>query len=82
MFAKFLLTVAVVAFIWFGFKYAQRVAELRAGKAATPARRPEGGPRFEPVEDGESVQDLIKCPHCGTFRSPRLGACGQPGCPY
>jgi|AGTN01.1.fsa_nt_gi hypothetical protein len=83
MFAKFLLTVAVVAFIWFGFKYVQRVTELRAGKG-TPARKPEGPsatPHFKPVDGGESVQDLVKCPHCGTFRSARLGSCGQPGCP-
>jgi hypothetical protein len=87
MFAKFLLTVAVVAFIWFGFKYVQRVTELRAGRN-TPTRRPnrpndrQPPPHFQPVDNGESVQDLVKCPHCGTFRSAKLGNCGQPDCPY
>lgn len=81
MFAKFLLTVAVIAIIWFGFKYLQRVTELRQRAAARPPVRP-GAPRFEPVADGESVHDLVKCPRCGTYRSPKLGHCGQDGCPY
>ena len=80
MFFKFLLTVAVVALIWFGFKYLQRVQELRA---RADAKSPAGEkPRFQPVDDGESVQDLVKCPRCSTYRSSRLGSCGQDGCPY
>ncbi|MCR6630605.1 MAG: hypothetical protein NVV74_11450 [Magnetospirillum sp.] len=81
MFAKFLLTVAVVALIWFGFKYLQRVTELRERRAARTPSTPER-PRFEPVPDGESVQDLVKCPRCHTYRSSKLGHCGQEGCPY
>lgn len=81
MFAKFLLTIVAVAVVWFGFKYLQRVAELRARKEAP--RAPSGDrPRFEPVADGESVQDLVKCPICHTFRSPKLGPCGREQCPY
>lgn len=79
MFAKFLLTVAVVALIWFGFKYLQRVAELRDRSARRPL---DGPPKFEPVDDGESVQDLIKCPRCNTWRSSKLKSCGRPECPY
>lgn len=83
MFAKFLLTVTVVAIIWFGFKYLQRVAELRGRRDAATPRAPKGdNPRFEPVADGESVQDLVKCPVCSTFRSPKLGPCGRAKCPY
>lgn len=81
MFAKFLLTVTVIAVIWFGFKYLQRVTELRQ-RAATRPPPPSDRPRFEPVENGESVQDLVKCPRCSTYRSPKQGHCGQQGCPY
>lgn len=84
MFAKFLLTVAVIAIIWFGFKYLQRIAELRNSREASPGRPPsvDKPPRFAPVDDGDSVHDLVKCPACGTFRSPKLGPCGQTRCPY
>lgn len=80
MFIKFLLTVAVIAIVWFGFKYLQRVNDLRARAASRPPAP--GRPRFEPVADGESVQDLVKCPRCSTYRSAKLGHCGQEGCPY
>lgn len=80
MFAKFLLTVAVVAIIWFGFKYLQRVTEMRQRAAARPPA--DDRPRFQPIADGESVQDLIRCPRCSTYRSAKLGHCGQEGCPY
>lgn len=80
MFAKFLLTVAVVAIIWFGFKYFQRAHELRS---RADARKPDGErPRFQPVDNGESVQDLVKCPRCSTYRSSKLGTCGRQECPY
>lgn len=88
MFAKFLLTVAVIAIIWFGFKYLERLNRSRTPKAAPRSARPRApGPRsqetrFQPVDNGESVQDLIKCPHCGTYRSAKQGACGQADCPY
>ncbi|MBX9633787.1 MAG: hypothetical protein K2X44_02295, partial [Magnetospirillum sp.] len=69
--------------VWFGFKYLQRVAELRGRRDASVRPGPTGdGPRFEPVDNGESVQDLVKCPVCATFRSPKLGPCGRPQCPY
>ncbi|MBC7951128.1 MAG: hypothetical protein H7Z12_04800 [Rhodospirillaceae bacterium] len=80
MFAKILLTIVAVAIVWFGFKYLQRVTELRERR---DARAPAGDkPRFEPVADGESVQDLEKCSICNTFRSPKLGPCGRVNCPY
>lgn len=84
MFGKFLLTVAVIALIWFGFQFAQRVLAERRRREEQAARPPAAGPRprFEPVSDGESVQDLVKCPRCATYRSPKLGSCGRAECPY
>lgn len=81
MFTKILLTIVAVAVVWFGFKYLQRMAELRARRDSARASSADR-PRFEPVADGESVQDLVKCPVCSTFRSPKLGPCGRERCPY
>ncbi len=78
MFVKILLTIVLVAIIWFGFKYLGRVAELRARKEQREAEKP----RFQPVDNGESVHDLVKCRTCGTYRSPKLGPCGRQNCPY
>jgi len=78
MFLKILLTIVAVAIIWFGFKYLGRVAELRARKEEREAEKP----RFEPVRNGESVQDLVKCRVCSAYRSPKSGSCGRGDCPY
>lgn len=78
MFTKFLLTVAVVALIWFGFRYAQRLGERRD----RPPRTPSGGKeRFTPDMDGDSVRDLVKCPICNTWRPAGSASCGRAECP-
>lgn len=78
MFSKFLLTVAVVAIIWFGFKYLQRIAELRAGRPSPPnAPRPPSAPN-----QSQTTQDLALCPRCATYRAPNQGPCGRKDCPY
>lgn len=86
MFMKFLLTVAVIAVIWFGFKYMSRLAELRQKREAeVPPRRPVGvgpigGSRGEAVED---VHDMVKCGACGTWQPARSSrSCGRADCPY
>jgi len=82
MFMKFLLTVAVVALIWFGFRFSQRLAMQRQAprEPADQAAKPK--PRFTPDADGESVRDLVKCPICNTWRAPNLGTCGRKECPH
>jgi len=79
MFTKFLLTVAVVAVIWFGIRYAQRLGGRRNRQPRNPA---EPGTRFTPDMDGESVRDLVKCPICNTWRPAGSASCGRAECPH
>jgi len=79
MIFKFLLTAIIVAFIWFGFQYLQRLAELKAhrrtrrGAAMPPPRRPAAA----------EVQDLVKCPVCETWQAGGASrSCGRADCPY
>ncbi|CAA7613649.1 hypothetical protein [Magnetospirillum sp. UT-4] len=81
MFAKFLLTVAVVALIWFGFKFAQRIAADRRRSEDRKARAVPPPPRFEPAT-GADVQELVRCPVCNVYRSGRQASCGRSDCPY
>lgn len=80
MFAKILLTVAVVAFIWFGFKFLQRhMAEKsrRDGLARQDHRLPPGG--RTPKRHETEVQDLVRCPACGVWKSSNTPcSCGRP----
>lgn len=71
MFAKFLLTIAVVAAIWFGFQYLQRLAELKH------SRRPG---RAVPRPGRAAARDLVACPVCGVWRVAE--SCGRGDCPY
>lgn len=85
MFTKILLTVAVVALIWFGFKYLQRVTEMReARERRQPVPPPKAdGPSFrDEVKAADGVQDLVKCRVCDTFRAGNAGSCGRADCPY
>jgi hypothetical protein len=80
MFPKLLLTVLLVAIVWFGFQYLQRLAEfkhhrdrLRRGTAPPPPKRP--------AESG--VQDLVKCPVCDTWQAGNARRrCDRANCPY
>lgn len=79
MFTKFLLTVAVVALIWFGFRAIQRRAERRDRPPRAPSASKE---RFTPDMDGDSVRDLVKCPICNTWRPAGSASCGRAECPH
>jgi hypothetical protein len=82
MFAKFLLTVAVVLLIWFGFKYLSRLAELKhGGKGAVPRQpRVDAPPRRD---EADGVQDMVRCPSCSTWQPARATRpCGRADCPY
>lgn len=77
MFAKILLTVAVVAFIWFGFKYLGRRAELRRRE---PGQRVPPPP---PPPGSDHAETMVECRVCGTWQPGRTArSCGRSDCPY
>lgn len=76
MFGKILLTVAVVAFIWFGFKYLGRLAELRRRDEADKV------PPASSPKDAEA-ETMVECRVCGTWQPGRIArSCGRSDCPY
>lgn len=78
MFGKFLLTVAVIAIIWFGYKYLAHLAELK--RRDTTGRPAKGPTRRAEQPDAEA---MVECRVCGTWQTAR-GAkpCGRSDCPY
>jgi hypothetical protein len=79
MFGKILLTVAVIAFIWFGFKYLSRLAELRRRHEAEKVSPPKASPR----NGSEDAETMVECRVCGTWQPGRTArACGRSDCPY
>lgn len=78
MFGKFLLTVAVIAIVWFGFKYLARVAEIKHRDASPAAPKPR---RDSPL--GGNAETMVECRVCGTWQPARSAKpCGKANCPY
>ncbi|MDX2101421.1 MAG: hypothetical protein EAZ99_13890 [Alphaproteobacteria bacterium] len=65
-FGKVVVLVAVIAVVWFAFRWLRiREAEARSkvGKQTPPAAQPE--------EPANAAQDLRRCSTCGTFAASR-----------
>ena len=81
-FAKLLVTAVAILVVWYGFKYMNRVAEIRAGKVA--ARGAAGAAKTTTAKEHRiEAEDLVECKVCGAFVAPASAAdCGRDGCPY
>lgn len=90
MFLKLVILVAVVAIVWFGFKYLERrdrvddgsrkVGERTFGERLRKSMREKTG-SAAPPPDG--VEDTEACPVCKAFVTVTgATSCGKPNCPY
>jgi uncharacterized protein len=71
---KLLVLIAVIAAVWYGYKYVERINELR-GKQGRRAPKQSKRPALQ-------AEDMAKCRVCGTYVAPDAGGCGRPDCPY
>ncbi len=78
---KLLFTAAVIALIWYGFKWVGRVQMRR--EAEGRARLREGKSPAADSWAGASAHDMVKCAVCEDFVSPgATQGCDRPNCPY
>lgn len=83
-FGKVLLLVAVVAVIWFGFRWFQRWEKERRERA----EREEKGGRLgrdrqdSPGSDLRPTEVMTACRVCGTYVAEGARSCGRPRCPF
>ncbi len=83
-FYKLLVLVAVIAAVWYGFKFIGRLQDQRQADAklrASAGRRS----RVRGAEDPEASQaeDMVTCPVCQAYVTARSAEnCGRPDCPY
>jgi hypothetical protein len=79
---KFFLLVVFILVIWYGFKYVNRVEEIRQGfrRAARAAAARAQARRAPPKIEAEN---MVKCPACGVYVT-EAGAsnCGRADCPW
>ncbi|MEO3430983.1 hypothetical protein AAFN88_19165 [Pelagibius sp. CAU 1746] len=72
---KLIVLAAVVAAVWYGFKFLGRLqkareeeARLRESQGGKPARKagaPKDGAKGK--SQGGQVEDLVQCPSCGAY---------------
>jgi hypothetical protein len=82
--AKFLVLALVVAAIWYGFKYMNRLEEVRR-MLRQEQRRRQGADGRAPGRRAESLktEDLVLCRTCNAYVAARgAGACGRADCPW
>jgi uncharacterized protein len=74
-FGKIIVLVAVIAAVWFGFRWWQRVQA--GGSLDRP--RPPAPPRDE--TPAAPIDDMRRCPVCGDYVSINARRCERPTCP-
>lgn len=77
---KLIFLAAVIAVVWYAFKYRARVEAIRRSVREEIARRQAA---TSPRGPSRPTEDLVKCPECGAFVAA-VGAtnCGKPQCPW
>jgi hypothetical protein len=77
-FGKLIVLILVILAVWYGYKYVNRVNEIREAlrrRAAGPARG--GGPNRV-----LKAEDMTKCRACGAYVAEGAASCGRPDCPF
>ena len=82
---KLIVLAAVVAAVWYGFKFLGRLqkareaeAKLHQNKEARAPKKKSGGGAQGSGGKGGQVEDLVQCPSCGAYvRAGSTCSCGQ-----
>ena len=77
-FWKLVFLVAVVAVVWFGFRFLQNREQARRAARRAPESR--STDRLGPRAAGET-EDLVLCRVCGAYVARGAVGCGRSDCP-
>ncbi len=76
---KILVIVAIVLAVWYGFKL---IGHLDRKRKEAARLHPGSGRARGRAGPGPVVQDMVKCPACGSYVAGRgAGSCGRADCP-
>ncbi len=83
---KLMVLVAVIAAVWYGFKFIGRLQDAREVEPKLRAgggRQPKARWRRAKQPAAPEAEDMVECPVCQAY-VPARGAsrCERPGCPY
>lgn len=78
-FTKILLIAAVIAVVWYGFKFISRSADDGAAEDKR-AKKPKAPPP-KPGDAANAVEEMVRCAVCGAFQARDAGPCERRDCP-
>ena len=79
-FTKLLVLAAVLAAVWYGFKFVGRLDKQRKEEARLQKKAPAAQ---QPAKADTGSEDMVQCAVCGTYVAASGAAnCGRPDCPY
>lgn len=88
-FGKLVVLIAVLAAVWYGFKYIGRLQRIERGERRPSERsmgerlRKAARGKGEGKSDTGQVEDTEACPVCNAYVSvDAVSNCGRPNCPY
>jgi hypothetical protein len=82
-FAKILVLVAVIALIWFGFRWFERWQKETKTAAEKKGSRLGGGTAAPSRGAPAEAEEMTACRVCGTYVAAGAArACGRPNCPF
>ncbi len=89
-FPKLMVLVALVAIIWFGFRWFERWEKERRnqGQGGGPLNKNGGRvgrdspPGGAPGARDRAMEEMTACPICGTYVAAGARSCGRTNCPF
>ena len=82
-FPKIIVLVAVIAIIWFGFRWFERWQKEKSGTSERGAQRLGGQGPASPRRPAAAAEEMTACRVCGTYVAAGTARhCGRPNCPF
>ena len=83
---KLIVLAAVIAAVWYGFKFVGRLQDAREAEQKLRAggtRQPKARWRRAKQPAAPEAEDMVACPVCQAYVAARgASRCERPGCPY
>ncbi len=79
-FTKLLVLAAVLAAVWYGFKFVGRLDKQRKEEARLQKKAPAAS---QPAKAEPNSEDMVQCPVCKSYVAASGATnCGRVDCPY
>ncbi|TXL72011.1 hypothetical protein FHP25_27655 [Vineibacter terrae] len=78
---KIIVLVGVIAAVWFGWRWWQRVQSGQLDRPRNPAPRDDPRPPRDDPKPPRAAADMLRCPVCDDYVAVNARRCERPTCP-